>query len=49
MSLTGHSNFKIIAVDDKFVPAASIDSAHKKLGLDTESMINTVLGENANG
>lgn len=39
-------NFSITAIDNHFVPAASIESAYKKLGLDAESMSNLILGEN---
>ncbi len=38
-------NYSITAICDKFVPAMSIDSAHKKFGLDTDSIVKQVAGE----
>lgn len=37
---------KIIAVEDKFVPAMKTSSAHKLLGLDSDSIIALIEGEN---
>ncbi len=42
-------NYRITAIDNCFVPAADVEVAHKKLGLDAESMQNLVLGEISNG
>ena len=38
--------YKIHAVDDKFVPTAAVSEAIKNCGLDTESMIRLVAGDN---
>lgn len=42
----GLQSFKITAVEDKFVPPMSIDAAHKMLGLDTESIVKLISGDN---
>jgi 1-deoxy-D-xylulose-5-phosphate synthase len=42
----GLQNFSITAVDDKFIPPMSIDAAHKKLGLDSESIVKLISGDN---
>lgn len=39
-------DYKIKAIDNKFVPAASISSARAKLSLDSESMFNIIMGDN---
>ncbi len=39
------AKYKITAIDDTFVPAATTKSALKKYGLDTNSIIKTVKGE----
>lgn len=39
------ASYKIIAIDNKFVPSATTKSALKKYGFDTESIIKTVKGE----
>lgn len=42
----GLQSFKITAVEDKFVPPMSINAAHKMLGLDTESIVKLISGDN---
>lgn len=42
-------NYKIVAIEDKFVPAAKVSSAWKKLGLDADSMTDLIEGEQKNG
>jgi len=46
ISKAGLKNYSITAIDDKFVPAMSIDVAHKKFGLDCDSMVSLIAGEN---
>ncbi len=46
ISKAGLKNYSITAIEDKFVPAMSIDAAHKKFGLDSESIIRLISGEN---
>ncbi len=42
-------DYSITAVENTFVPAATVDSARAKLGLDTASMIKIISGEKYNG
>ena len=46
ISKAGLREYKIFAIDNTFVPCASIGSARRKLSLDAESMYKIIKGEN---
>ena len=45
VALACPKKYSITAIDNAFVPAAKVENARKRLGLDSESMIRKVVGE----